>query len=82
MVGCPVYYGRKNALKSAFSVLDWQRRHAVRIDRARNMSPEELEGKFITGILHRKEVPEYTQLYYTLTKSFEKPVDRANMESE
>jgi hypothetical protein len=46
------------------------------------MKPEELEGKFITGILHRKEAPEYTQLYYTLTKSFEKPVDRLNMEGE
>lgn len=82
MVGCPVYYGRKNTLKSAFSLLDWQRRHAVRRERAQKMKPEELEGKFITGILHRKEAPEYTQLYFTLTESFEKSVDRVDMESE
>jgi len=82
MVGCPVYYGRKNTFKSAFSLLDWQRKHAVRIDRAQKMNPDELEGKFLTGILHRKEAPEYTQLYYTLMESFEKSVDRVDMERE
>jgi 2-oxoglutarate ferredoxin oxidoreductase subunit beta len=82
MVGCPVYYGRKNGFKSAFSLLDWQRKNAIRVERAQSMKPEELEGKFTTGILHRKEVPEYTQLYYTLTESFEKSVDKVSMESE
>jgi len=82
MVGCPVYYGRKNGFKSAFSLLDWQRKNAIRMERAQSMKPEELEGKFTTGILHRKEIPEYTQIYYTLTESFEKSVDKISMESE
>jgi 2-oxoglutarate ferredoxin oxidoreductase subunit beta len=82
IVGCPVYYGRKNGFKSAYSLLEWQRKNAVRIERAQKMSPQELEGKIITGILHRKEAPEYTQLYYALTKSFEKPVEKPNLEME
>jgi 2-oxoglutarate/2-oxoacid ferredoxin oxidoreductase subunit beta len=82
MVGCPVYYGRKNTYKTAFALLEWQRKHAVRVDRAEKMGAEELEGKFVTGVLHRKEAPEYTQLYHALTESFEKPVDRVNVERE
>jgi 2-oxoglutarate ferredoxin oxidoreductase subunit beta len=82
MVGCPVYFGRKNGFKTAFSLLDWQRKSAVRIDRIQAMKPEELEGKFTTGVLHRKEAPEYTQLYYTLADSFDKSVDKVSMEKE
>lgn len=82
IVGCPVYYGRKNGFKSAFSLLDWQRKNAIRIERAHSMKSEELEGKLVTGILYRKEASEYTQLYYTLMGSFEKSVDRVNMEGE
>ena len=68
--------------KSAFSLLDWQRRHSVRVDRAQKLSPEELEGKIVTGIIHRREAPEYTQLYHALTESFQKPVERMTMERE
>ncbi|HEX3035293.1 MAG TPA: 2-oxoacid:ferredoxin oxidoreductase subunit beta [Thermodesulfobacteriota bacterium] len=81
IVGCPVYYGRKNGFKSAFSLLEWQRRSAVRADRAQSMKPEELEGKFTTGILHRREAPEYIERYYALIESFDRSVEKLNMES-
>jgi len=60
---CPTGFGRKNKFKTPASMLMWMKDNAVNIERAKNMSPEELAGKFTIGILHKVERPEYLETY-------------------
>jgi len=62
---CPVQFGRRNKLGSAADMLRWQKDNAVSVQKAEMMTPEELEGKFITGELVKIEAPdeEYTVRY-------------------
>ncbi len=63
MLQCPIAYGRRNRFKTANDMLKWQKEHAVSVDAAAKMTPEELEGKFLTGVLFQKERPEFTAQY-------------------
>ena len=40
-----------------------QKDQTVRIERAKNMSPEELQGKIVIGVLVDRELPEYINTY-------------------
>lgn len=60
---CPTYYGRKNKLRDATTMLEWQRDHAVTVPAAGKMTAEQLTGKFIIGELHHSEAPEYVAEY-------------------
>jgi 2-oxoglutarate ferredoxin oxidoreductase subunit beta len=46
---CPQQYGRWNNSGTAHAMLDWQKEHAVRLEKAAEMSPQELADKFIIG---------------------------------
>jgi len=63
ITACPTAYGRRNKMKGGAEMLLWQKDNAVNIKKARQMSPEELKGKIITGELYKKEAPEYTARY-------------------
>jgi len=60
---CPIYYGRKNKLRSTTDMLRWQAENAVPLKRAEKMSPEELAGKIIIGEIATRTEPEYTEEY-------------------
>lgn len=60
---CPMYYGRKNEFPTAIDMLKWQRDHAVNVKAAEKLNPDQLEGKFLIGELHREQAPEYTAVY-------------------
>jgi 2-oxoglutarate ferredoxin oxidoreductase subunit beta len=54
---CPQQYGRWNQSGSAYDMLEWQKEHAVRVEKAAGMSPEELADKFVVGeIVVRRSV--------------------------
>ena len=63
---CPVTYGKQNKPADPGKMLLWQKEHAVHIRNANKLSPEELQGKFFTGILHQEEAPEFTAEYANL----------------
>lgn len=63
---CPVIYGKQNKPADPGKMLLWQKEHAVHIRNANKLSPEELQGKFFTGILHQEEAPEFTAEYANL----------------
>jgi 2-oxoglutarate ferredoxin oxidoreductase subunit beta len=63
ITSCPTAFGRRNRMGSAVDILQWQREHAIRIERASLMTEEELEGKIVTGILANVERPEYSSEY-------------------
>jgi 2-oxoglutarate ferredoxin oxidoreductase subunit beta len=60
---CPISYGRQNKLGDAAGMMGWQRDHAVPVEAAKRLTPEQLEEKFLIGVLHKSEAPEYTKEY-------------------
>lgn len=60
---CHTQYGRQNRLGSAVDMMVWQRDHAVTVDKASTMKPEELSDKIIIGVLVDKEQPVYQDEY-------------------
>ncbi|MGI6677609.1 MAG: 2-oxoacid:ferredoxin oxidoreductase subunit beta [Dehalobacterium sp.] len=68
---CPISYGRRNKMRSAVEMLNWQKEHAVNVKAAAKMTPEALAGKFLIGELYRGEAPEYTASYDQLIASLQ-----------
>lgn len=60
---CPTYYGRKNKLGDPYEMMKQQQEAAIPISRAANMTPEELEGKIVTGEFVQRPRPEYSRAY-------------------
>jgi 2-oxoglutarate ferredoxin oxidoreductase subunit beta len=60
---CHTHYGRLNKLGNQIEMMKWQRDSAVPVEKARKMSPEEMEGKFEIGILVDREAPNYLDEY-------------------
>jgi len=60
---CHTQYGRQNRLGSAVEMMEWQRDHAVPVEKASTMKPEELWDKIVTGVLVDKELPVYQDEY-------------------
>jgi 2-oxoglutarate ferredoxin oxidoreductase subunit beta len=60
---CHTQYGRRNSMDSPVEMLRRQKEAAVRIEKAKGMSPEELKGKFTIGILTDRDLPVYTEEY-------------------
>ncbi len=60
---CHTQYGRRNRLGDAVQMLRWQKESAVRVDKAKTMTEEELKGKFTIGVLVDRDLPVYTQEY-------------------
>jgi 2-oxoglutarate ferredoxin oxidoreductase subunit beta len=63
ITACPTNFGRRNKMKGGAEMLLWQRDNAVHVQKTKQMSPGELEGKIVIGLLHKKEAPEYTFVY-------------------
>ncbi|GMR04672.1 MAG: 2-oxoacid:ferredoxin oxidoreductase subunit beta [Thermodesulfobacteriota bacterium] len=61
---CPVYYGRMNKYKSASQMMEiMEKGGTVSVKQADRLPPEKVEGKFLRGILHTTERPEYCESY-------------------
>jgi 2-oxoglutarate ferredoxin oxidoreductase subunit beta len=44
-------------------MMEWQRDHAVPVEKALKMKPEELKDKILTGVLIDKELPVFQDEY-------------------
>ncbi len=60
---CHTQYGRQNRLGSAVEMMEWQRDHAVLVEKALKMKTEELKEKILIGVLIDKELPVYQDEY-------------------
>ncbi len=63
---CPTNYGRANRLGDAVRMMEDLRDNSVNVMKASKMSPEDLAGKIVRGVLSDREAPEYTELYAAL----------------
>ena len=60
---CPTLYGRLNKEGSAVKMLQTQKANTINLKAAEKLTPQELEGKVITGIFHDGEAQPYTEVY-------------------
>ena len=60
---CPTHFGKLNLLGGPVDSMRWMSEHAVPVERARKMKPEELQGKFRIGVLVEREMPDYQSEY-------------------
>ncbi|MFO7768137.1 MAG: 2-oxoacid:ferredoxin oxidoreductase subunit beta [bacterium] len=65
---CPTIFGRLNKKGSPSDMLADQKERSVSLRKAEKMSEEELEGKIVTGVLHNRPRPEYSERYQDLTE--------------
>jgi 2-oxoglutarate ferredoxin oxidoreductase subunit beta len=65
---CPTAYGRRNRMKDPVTQLLDYRSRAVKLDKAKKLSAEELQDKIITGIFRQETRPEFTDRYAALVK--------------
>jgi 2-oxoglutarate ferredoxin oxidoreductase subunit beta len=63
MSNCHVQFGRRNMMGSPVKMMKWFRDHAVTVEKARQMSAQELEGNFTIGILAELEKPSFLERY-------------------
>jgi 2-oxoglutarate ferredoxin oxidoreductase subunit beta len=64
MSHCHTLFGRKNLLGGPAEMMRLQKEVAVRVEKAKTMSPEELAGKITIGVLTDRDLPIYTQEYH------------------
>jgi len=65
---CHTQYGRINRLGGAVEMMEWQRDHAVTIEKAGKMEEKELQDKFIIGVLVDRELPVFQDEYEKVRK--------------
>ena len=57
---CPTSYGRRVGMRKGEDFLHMFKDKAIRIEKTKNMSEEELEGKIVIGKLVERKREEYT----------------------
>jgi 2-oxoglutarate ferredoxin oxidoreductase subunit beta len=60
---CHTQYGRQNRLGSAVEMMQWQRDHALPVEKALKMKSEELKDKVLIGVLIDKALPVFQEEY-------------------
>lgn len=60
---CHTQYGRLNRMGTAVEMMEWQRDHAVTVEKATQMNEEELGDKFKIGVLADRELPVFEDEY-------------------
>jgi 2-oxoglutarate ferredoxin oxidoreductase subunit beta len=60
---CHTQYGRINRLGSAMDMMMWQKDHAVTVEKAGQMTEEELKDKFQIGVLVDRDLPVFQDEY-------------------
>ena len=60
---CPTHYGRNNGFKSAPEMLRWFDERSIGVEKARQMSPDELADKIVVGKMVDRESEDYGTKY-------------------
>ena len=60
---CPTTYGRRNKFKSVVEMMNRLKDMTVPVKAAEKMTAEQLQGKVLTGVLHKEDKPEYCEEY-------------------
>ena len=67
LASCPISYGRHNRIPKPADMMQYIKESCVNQTQAARMSPEELKGKYVTGIFRDVLSKEYTEAYAELS---------------
>jgi 2-oxoglutarate ferredoxin oxidoreductase subunit beta len=79
---CQTHFGRLNKRGNQIEMLKWQRDHAIPVEKAQKMTPEEMAGKFEMGILVNREAPTYHEEYLKLREKAKEGIIPPALEKE
>jgi 2-oxoglutarate ferredoxin oxidoreductase subunit beta len=60
---CHTTFGRLNKLGTAVDMMRRLKEDSIPVERARELPPEQLQGKIVRGVLVDRDIPEYTERY-------------------
>jgi 2-oxoglutarate ferredoxin oxidoreductase subunit beta len=67
VVPCPMEYGKRNMPGGVLAMLDDEKARSISQAEAARLAPDQLEGKIVTGVLHRDpDRPEFQRSYATI----------------
>jgi len=72
---CPTVFGRRNRLGTPGQMFKAQKDLTVPVKKAKELSPAELQEKWVRGVLVEKEAPEFTEEYEKLIARVQKRSD-------
>jgi 2-oxoglutarate ferredoxin oxidoreductase subunit beta len=83
VVPCPTEYGRRNTTSSAVKMLEDERARSISKAAAAKLTPQELAGKIVSGVLFQdKEAPEFQASYAALVRAQTKVSGTSPLEEE
>jgi 2-oxoglutarate ferredoxin oxidoreductase subunit beta len=65
---CHTQYGRRNACRTPIENINRLKESSISVQKTKDMSPEELQGKFVTGEFVNIKAPEFTEQYSELVE--------------
>ena len=60
---CHIQYGRRNKMGSPVKMIEWFKENTIRAEAAAKLSPEEVQGKIMIGVLADRDRPSYEEEY-------------------
>ncbi|MEK7682213.1 MAG: 2-oxoacid:ferredoxin oxidoreductase subunit beta, partial [Chloroflexota bacterium] len=69
---CHELWGRRNGMPQASQMLNWYRDDSITVAQAKEMSPEQVKGKFVIGEFVRSDRPEIGEEYAKLIARVQK----------
>lgn len=79
---CHTTFGRMNKLGTAVDMMSNLKEISLPVERARELSPEELAGRIVRGVLVDRDVPEYTDRYQRVIEAAQAKPGDGNRGSE
>jgi len=69
---CPTSFGRRNKQGTPGQMFKAQQQSTVSVKKAQQMSPDELQGRWLRGVLVEKKAPEFAEEYEKLIAQVQK----------
>lgn len=79
---CHVQYGKKNKLGGAVQMINSYKERAVTVEKAVDISPEELEGKITIGVLADVDKPVSTEVYRQVVEDARLKAEKISKETD
>lgn len=74
---CPTAFGRRNQEGDGVTMLQYQKDNDIPIEKAKQLSEEELRGKIVTGIFVDREQPDYIKVYEEVKKKTREKINQS-----
>jgi 2-oxoglutarate ferredoxin oxidoreductase subunit beta len=80
---CPTEYGRRQGIKNVVAMLEDEKARSVTKLQASKMSPAELKGKIVTGLLYEdKTAPEFQRTYAESARALVRAAEKVPISEE